>query len=149
VQFSRRRHRGNVLIEFAIAVSILVTVLAGVWQFGYSFYLYNSLESAVRDGARYASLAAYDGGASNGADFHSRVKNMVVYGNPEPAAAALPVVPGLTPEQVTVTEQFRGATPERVEVRVEDFAIQTIFRTFTLSGKPRCSFAYLGRYTSP
>ena len=145
----RRRRRGNVLIEFSIAVSLLVTVLAGVWQFGYSFYLYNSLESAVRDGARYASLTAYDGGVSNGAAFHSRVKNMVVYGNPEPAAAALPVVPGLTPEQVSVTEQFRGATPERVEVRVEDFPIQTIFRTFTLSGKPRCSFAYLGRYTTP
>ena len=124
-------------------------MLAGVWQFGYSFYLYNSLESAVRNGARYASLTAYDGGASNGAGFHNRVKNMVVYGNPEPAEAALPVVPGLTPEPITVTEQFHGSTPERVEVRVDDFAIPTVFHTFTLTGKPRCTFDYLGRYTTP
>ena len=138
-----RARRGSVLIEFAISLSLLVTVLAGVWQFGYSFYLYNALLSAVRGGARYASLTAYD------AEFHSRVKNMVVYGDPEPAATALPVVPGLTPEQITVTEQFNGPAPERVEVRVEEFPIPTVFRIFTLKGKPRCSFNYLGRFTVP
>jgi hypothetical protein len=147
----RRVRRGNALIEFAIAFSLLISVLAGVWQFGYTFYLYNSLESAVRAGARYASLADYDyvNGPSTGAAFKNRVKNMVVYGTPNPTGNPPPVVPGLTTSKVTVTEQFNGVVPERISVRIDSFQVQTFFRTFTLNGKPRCSFDYMGRLTVP
>ena len=55
-----RARRGNAMLEFALASSILVPLFAGVFQFGYTLYVYNNLDSAVRGGARYASLRAYD-----------------------------------------------------------------------------------------
>src|SRR5436190_11955685 len=47
---------GNVMIEFALSASMLVTLLLGTFQFGYAFYKYNALVNAVRGGTRYASM---------------------------------------------------------------------------------------------
>ncbi len=75
-----RTRRGNAILEFAVASSILVPLFAGVFQFGYTLYVYNSLDSAVRGGARYASLRAYDSAtAAPSAAFSKAVGNMVVY----------------------------------------------------------------------
>lgn len=139
--------RGSALVEFSLAFSLMSTVLAGAWQFGYTFYLYNRLETAVRDGARYGSLAAYD--APNGASFHSRVKNMTVYGDPNPPAGASPLVPGLSTTNVTVSEQKNGAMPTRILVRVDNLTIDTFFRKFVLNGKPICRFDYTGQLLTP
>lgn len=148
VMFTRAR-RGNALIEFAIAASLLTSVFAGVWQFGYTFYLYNTLESAVRNGARYGSLATYDGGAWLGSAFRTRVKNMTVYGNPNPTGAPKPVVPGLTTDKITVNVAFNGVAPSRITVQVDNFRINALFAAFTLNAKPQCAFEYMGRYTVP
>ena len=143
------RRRGSAMLEFAISFGLLLTIFSGVWQFGYTFYLYNSLESAVRNGARYGSLAVYDGGSWNGANFKDRVKNMVVYGNSAPPAGARPVVPGLATSQVRVTPTMNGVTPNRITVDIDGYAINTFFKTYTLRQKPKCSFDYMGRFTVP
>jgi Flp pilus assembly protein TadG len=135
------------MVEFSLAFSLMLTVLSGVWQFGYTFYHYNRLATVVRDGARYASLAAYD--APNGTDFHSRVKNMTVYGEPNPAAGATPLVPGLSATNVTVTEQKNGPMPTRITVRVDNLTVDTFFRKFVLNGKPICRFDYTGQLITP
>ena len=140
---STRAPRGSALVEFSLGFGLLITTLAGVYQLGYAFYLYNMLESAVRDGARFASLAPYD--APDGARFTERVRNMVVYGNPDPPASAAPLVPDLTAANVTVAPTFdsRGV-PQRVAVQIDNFPIQALFAAYTLEHKPRCSFPYMG-----
>jgi Flp pilus assembly protein TadG len=141
--------RGSAVVEFAIAFGLLLTIFAGVWQFGYAFYTYNQLESAVRNGARYGSLATYDGGAWQGTTFQARVKNMVVYGKTSPAVSDTPIAPGLTTANVRITIVFNGVVPKQVQVDVVDYQINTFFVKFPLSGKPRCTFDYMGRFTTP
>src|SRR5947209_2186632 len=98
VNAASRARRGNVMIEFAISATLLIYVFSGVFQFGYSFHLYDGLVEAVRNGVRYASLAKI----SNAADstipsaYSTAVKNMVVYGTPTPAQGQVPVVSGLS-----------------------------------------------------
>jgi Flp pilus assembly protein TadG len=146
----RRRRGGNAVVEFAIGIGLLVTTFSGVYQFGYTFYVYDLLQSAVRQGARYGSLADYDGGLSGGAAFTNNVRNMVVYGTTAPASGALPVAPGLKNGNVIVTPLLDSqGVPSRITVQIDDFSINALFTTFTLSGKPKCSFDYTGRYTVP
>lgn len=143
------RRRGNAVVEFAIAFGVLLSILAGVWEFGYTFYLYNTLESAVRNGARYGSLADYDGGSWGGSAFNASVKNMVVYGKSTFGSGDTPVIPGLDTANVRITITYNGAVPSRIQVDVTDYVINTLFRRFTLQGKPRCTFDYMGRYRVP
>ncbi|HYM08296.1 MAG TPA: TadE/TadG family type IV pilus assembly protein [Terriglobales bacterium] len=146
--------RGNALVEFALSFGLLLAVFSGVWQFGYTFYIYNGLVSAVRNGARYGALADYDGGSSNGASYKANVANMAVYGTANPASGASPIVPGLTTSKVSVVPTVDSAgVPSRVTVQITGFTIPDdlsgIFAAFTLNGKPSCSFEYTGRYTVP
>jgi Flp pilus assembly protein TadG len=149
-----RVRRGNAMVEFALSFGLLLSVFAGIWQFGYTFYIYNGLVSAVRNGARYGALADYDGGSWNGASYKANVANMVVYGTPSPASGASPIVPSLTTSKVSVvpTVDAKGV-PSRVTVQITGFSIPDdlsgIFTAFTLNGKPSTTFEYSGRYTVP
>ena len=49
------RNGGNVMVEFAIGVVILSTIFGGTFEYGYTFYRYNTLLGAVNAGARYAA----------------------------------------------------------------------------------------------
>jgi hypothetical protein len=144
---SIRARRGNALVEFAAGFTLFVTFLSGAWEFGNSFFLYNRLQSAVRDGARYAATAAYD--SPNGSSFQTRVKNMVVYGNPNPSQGAAPLVPGLATSQVAVSEEKSGVMPERVTVKISSFEINNYFVRYNLTNKPVCKFDYAGQLIVP
>jgi len=50
-----RRRAGNGAIEFALGFSVLFAVFSGVFQYGYSMWIYNALQTAVTDGAAYGS----------------------------------------------------------------------------------------------
>src|SRR5262245_577491 len=60
----RKGQNGNAIIEFALAVSFIFPMVTGLFQFGYAFFVYNQLQSAVREGARYAAYKTYDSGSS-------------------------------------------------------------------------------------
>jgi Flp pilus assembly protein TadG len=138
-----RARRGNAILEFALASSILVPLFAGVFQFGYTLYVYNNLDSAVRGGARYASLRSYDSGtATPSAAFSKAVGNMVVYGNPDGTGS--PVAPRLSVANVEVLPNMNGAAPESVTVRITNYAVDAVFTTFRFNGKPSVTFPYSG-----
>ena len=66
-----RRHngrRGNVILEAALVLPILLLLAFGTIEFGYYFYVKNNVQGAAREGAR-ASIAA---GATN-ADVNAAV----------------------------------------------------------------------------
>lgn len=138
--------RGAAIIEFALGFGLLWLCFSGIWQFGYSLYIYDRVATQVAHGARYASRAdfpAYDD------TFARNIKNMVVYGNPEGGSAA--EVSGLTGDNIVVTPEFNEAgQPTAVTVSVQSFTIDTIFRQIDLSDKPKVTVKYVGQYkTSP
>lgn len=68
-QPTRRRRRGQSMTEFAIFVSILFLIVAGMVDFGRAFFYYNALRDAAGEGAFYGS---YD--PSNTAEIIRRVR---------------------------------------------------------------------------
>ena len=135
---ARSRRTGSALIEFAAALILLSGMFTGIFQVGYTFFTYSTLVNAVRAGARYASLQAPN---SNVADpqFSKSVVNMVVYGEPQPAPDAKPVVRGLVPDNV---ELILG--PSAATVSVRGFEIDAIFTKVALVGRPTVTFPFTG-----
>jgi Flp pilus assembly protein TadG len=143
--------RGNAILEFALSSTILIYAFTGVFQFGYSMYLYNELEAGVRAGIRYASLAGISntGDSSIPSAYSTAVQNMVVYGAPFPGASPVPVIKGLTPGVVTVGVNFdSGHVPTDVSVKISSYSIDAIFKTFTFTNKPVLKMPYFGKYCS-
>jgi Flp pilus assembly protein TadG len=144
----RTDERGNAIIEFALSFGLLFSMFTGVFQFGYVYYLYNNLESSIRGAARYASFRVYDSGtAMPSAEYLTAVQNMAVYGNP--AGGGQPVAPAFTPEKVTVTVTMERNAPRWVTVAIQGYQINAVFASFGLNGKPKVTFAYMGRFAPP
>lgn len=145
----RKRQRGNAFIEFALAAGILLPVMAGTFQFGYTFYAYNLLQAAVSNGGRYAAYRTYRclAGETDIAKFRLAVQNMTVYGTPAPATSAVPVVRGLRPSDIEVTFTLTATQiPTAVTVRVRQYTINALFGSYTFRGYPTYTVPYLGRY---
>ncbi len=125
------------MLELAISAGVMVTCLGGTFQFGYTFYVYNQLVSAVGNGARYASVqpASADIEADKAA-----IRNMVVFGESNPSPMAIPSVRNLKPEQVTVEYVEDGSA---VRVSVQGFKVDALFGEFEFSGRPTVEFPVL------
>ena len=151
---SAPRERGNALIEFALSFFLIFAVFSGIFQFAYSFYVYNTLVVAVRQGARYASIKPYDStSTTQTSGFRNAVRNMVVYGDPNPPGGAPPAVPGLLASNVALFVTGGGAgtltAPTQITVSITGFRIDAVFGTWNLSGKPNATFPYMGILTPP
>lgn len=141
---ARSRQGGNSIVEFALAFTFLFSIMAGTFQFGYTFYIYNGLKSAVREGARYASLRTYDTNSSGfSSSYGNAVKRMTVYGNVE--GTGNPVVKGLTVSNVDLRVNFVSGVPATVQVSIKNYDLDTVFKRFRFN-KPLAVFPYSGRY---
>jgi hypothetical protein len=143
----KHRERGHAMLELAISAGVMVTCLVGTFQFGYTFYVYNQLVSAVGNGGRYAAVRTYHGGSEQDIESGNRaIRNMVVYGDPEPGLDAAPVLAKLTPEQVDVRwiMDEKGA-PSAINVSIHEYSVDAVFKTFTFTGRPGVEFPYVGR----
>ena len=60
---NRRRSRGQTLVEFALAIPVIVLLLMGLFDFGRAIFAYNTVSNASRDGAR---VAIVDQGSTSG-----------------------------------------------------------------------------------
>src|SRR6266851_1630796 len=141
----RKRQAGNILVEFALSFFLMFWIFSGLFQFGYAFYAYDQLVSAVRDGARYAANHPYTSTTTTpDTTFSTHVKNMVVYGSPSPAAGAPPVAKGLTTANVriVVTDGGTGSisAPSAITVSVQSFNLDAVFATFKMDGRPAATF---------
>ncbi|MBI1788806.1 MAG: pilus assembly protein [Acidobacteria bacterium] len=140
--------RGNAMVEFALGASLLISMLIGTFQFGYTFYIYDGLQAAVRSGARYAAKRAYKSSSAGCiTKIQDSVKNMVVYGDPTPAGGSQPIVRGLTTGNVNVTyNPDAKGVPTTVQISVSGFVVDALFHTFTFNNKPEASIPFVGRY---
>lgn len=98
---------GASAVEFAIVSIVLVLLLTGIVQFGYTFFQYLEVVHAAREGARWASLGVDPGSVGNPVSVRGRV-----------SAAAPGLAPGLTDAQIRVVEES-VAGQQAVTVRVE------------------------------
>jgi len=144
----RRQQRGHVMLELAVSASVMVSCLAGTFQFGYTFYVYDQLLAAVGNGARYAAQRTYRAATAQDIERgNAAIRNLVVYGDAQPAPDAAPVVRNLKAEQVEVRWVLGGDdAPVAVDVTVHGYAIDAVFKSFTFDGRPAVEFPYVGRY---
>jgi Flp pilus assembly protein TadG len=136
------------MVEFALGATILVMLFTGIFQYGYTFYLYNCLQNSVRAGARYASRETYDSPTSTpSTNFTNSVKNMVIYGNPN-ATSGSTVVPGLTNANVviSVTPATGALPPTSMTVAITGYDLNAVVKTFTLTNKPQATMPFVGIY---
>jgi Flp pilus assembly protein TadG len=138
---------GHAMLELAISAGVMVSCLVGTFQFGYTFYTYNQLVTAVGNGARYAAQCTYRRGSGDVERGNAAIRNMVVYGDAQPSPDAAPVVPKLTPAQVEVRWDLEGdGTPLNINVAIKGYTTDAIFRSFTFDGRPSVQFPYVGEY---
>ena len=111
--------RGAAIVEFAIVLSLMLLITAGIFEFGRAFQYYDALAKATRDGARYMSAAPK---ATINSVAVSDAKNLVVN-----AANAANVAPVLTIAEVVVTctpaACADGTAPADVEVSITGYSI--------------------------
>lgn len=137
-----RKQRGNALLEFAIGWSLLWLLFSGVYDFGYSFYVYNRLITAVSDAAALGSRISYD--TANPAAFTTRLQNMVLYGTE--TAGTSPILSGLAASNVSVSVTLDGnSIPRDVTVSISSYSINSLFQPISLTGKPRATVKYFGQ----
>jgi Flp pilus assembly protein TadG len=103
---NRARQCGVAIIEFTIALPILLVLMLAVAEIGRAFLQYNALTRAVRDSARYVSANALNGASqtidvSQASAVYSEAQNLVVYGNIGTTGTAL--LNGLTASNVTIS----------------------------------------------
>jgi hypothetical protein len=55
-----RREKGQGFVEFAVGITILLVLLAGVLDLGRAYFSYIALQDAAQEGASYASIAPND-----------------------------------------------------------------------------------------
>ena len=143
-----KRERGHAMLELAVSAAVMVSFLAGTFQFGYTFYVYNQLVTAVGNGGRYAAMRTYRAASEQDIEKgRAAIRNMVVYGDSRPAGGAVPVVANFSPDQVDVewTKGESGA-PEWVSVSIREFTVDAVFAKFTFRGRPGVEFPFVGRY---
>jgi Flp pilus assembly protein TadG len=144
----KRREKGHAMIELALSAGVMIACLSGTFQFGYTFYVYDQLVSAVGNGARYAASRTYR--AAHESDVEkgdAAIRNLVVYGNSRPAGNAAPIAPNLKPENVLVNwiKDPSGA-PSVVDVTIVNYSVGAMLGSFTFDHRPFAEFPYIGRY---
>jgi hypothetical protein len=123
VKNCRDNERGSTLVEFAIGVTIFVTAMFAVMEFGRALWVHNALTDAARRGARYATLHTQADSAS--------VKNVVVYGNPE--GSGQPMLNNLNTGIVNVDYNNFGLNDGTVSVSIDEYQFQFVIPIFGTS----------------
>ena len=136
------------MIELAVSAGVMVACLAGTVQFGYTFYIYNQLVTAVGNGGRYAAMRTYRTSSSSDIEKgKAAVRNMVAYGDARPAPNAVSQVANLKPEQVQVDWVMdESGKPASVNVSIADYTVDAAFGMFRFTGRPAVEYPFVGRY---
>jgi Flp pilus assembly protein TadG len=103
------RQRGIATLEFAICAPVLLLLMLATAEVGRMLIQYNTLNKAVRDGARYTVREAANGSTGTVAitnTVRDNTRNLVVTGTM--AGTGTPLLPGLTVANVTVTDAGGG-----------------------------------------
>jgi Flp pilus assembly protein TadG len=112
---NKNRRKGQALVEFALALPLLVLILVGVLDLGRAFYALIAVHNAAREGARYAS--------------HYYPENTSVIVQIARAEASDVGIPG---EDLTVVSESCGDSCVRVNVSYDFKPVLTFFLPETI-----------------
>ncbi len=116
----RRPHphqRGQALVESALSILVFITMMIGVIDLGQMIYFQQSLVERTRAAARYGSISPSQTAA---------IRNVAIYGNPNPPEGATPVLPGLTQSMVTVETFGVGTVSPRITISISGYPINFV-----------------------
>src|SRR6185295_408165 len=116
IKSCKDNERGSTLVEFAIGITVFVTAMFAVLEFGRALWVHNALSDAARRGARYATL--------NTSASSAQVKNVVIYGNPE--GSGLPMLNNLGAGNVDVSYNGFGLNNGTVSVSITNYQFQFV-----------------------
>lgn len=124
-----KEDRGTQLVEFAIAMPVLLLLLGGLAEFGRFYYTYTTLTNAVRGGARHASKWEKDSSWTV-----PETQRMVVYGDFNNTSSG-PILPGLTTSHVQVIPNGPSVNNiDSVTVKINGYNYKPLFDLGALTG---------------
>jgi Flp pilus assembly protein TadG len=97
------------VVEFTIALPLMLVLFMAVSELGRAFLHYNALTRAVRDSARHVAdkaLLGQSGTVNIDATLNNEARNLLVYG--KTGGGGQPILPGLAPGNVTVANAGNG-----------------------------------------
>lgn len=112
----KSNEKGASLVEFSIAGMVFMIAMFAVIEFSRALWVHNALSDAARRGARYAVTHSAGSGA--------QVRNVVVYGNE--AGTGNPMIPNLTPDNVTVDYSEFMVNKGTVKVGITEYQFQFV-----------------------
>jgi Flp pilus assembly protein TadG len=123
----RKSRRGNAIIEATLTLSLFLTILFSLYDFGWVLFFHQTLVHQARTGARYAAV--------NPASLTS-AKNLVVYNQTSGSGSG---ILGLQPSNVSVTRDgTAGAIDDRITVTISGYQYNMVTLGFagSYTGKP-------------
>jgi hypothetical protein len=135
-----RRLRGSSLIEFALGLTVLTFAAVELTRWVANAYVLHQMQAALHQAAHWASSEPL---AFKGSDarFEQRVRNVVLYGNPD--GGSMPSVPGLHPNNVRVEIVRQASRPSAVNLSIHGY--EGPGGAVILPAGPRVSMPYRGR----
>lgn len=95
------KQKGLAAVEFALISPLIIVFMALYIELGSMFVDYQTLNKAVRNGARYAVTNIYGTATTQQIAPEDDIKNIVVFGRSPASGTAL--LPGLVVDSVTVS----------------------------------------------
>ncbi len=96
-----RRQRGTAIVEFAVVLPLLLTLLFGIIEYGYVFMVRQTLQHASREGSRLASMQTSAAPYTNVTDTVATIMSSAGVGS-----YTATVTQGVCQETVTVTVPY-------------------------------------------
>lgn len=123
----RTGRRGSALIEATLTLSVFLTVLFSLYDFGWVLFYEQTLVHQARSAVRY--------GAVNPGNL-TTIQNVAVYGTT--AGGSGSGIFGLAPSNVNVSRSGQGTTDDRLTVTISGYQYNLITLGWagTYTGKP-------------
>jgi Flp pilus assembly protein TadG len=112
----RKNQRGNAIVEASLTLTLFLTILFSIYDFGWVLFFHQTLVHQARTGARYAAV--------NPTSLAS-AKNLVLYNQTASGSGA--GILGIDPSTVSVTRDgTAGAIDDRITVTISGYQYQII-----------------------
>lgn len=114
---SRAKQCGVAAVEFALLLIPLLMIVAGIIEFGRTFWYYDALVKSTRDGARYLSNVRASTSIALDATLQDQAKNMVV------DAVSAAQVPNFKKSNVAIVCAPDCTAPIYISVRINAYPV--------------------------
>jgi Flp pilus assembly protein TadG len=118
----KRLERGNAMVEMALTLTIFLTAVFSLFDFGWVLFFHQTLVHQARTAARY--------GAVNPGDL-TAIRNMAVWSSPAQGTPANGIL-GLQPSNVEVSRSGQGTNSDSITITISGYTYTLI--TFGWAG---------------